>query len=165
MTQINQREYHLALGVYGIYAPQPGMVLVIKKNQGPYANRFDLPGGTMANYEGLSETLIREFTEETGTHVEEFHQIGAATFRYPWQYEQFDYNKHIAVFNLVERATGAVRSRVDQFTGQDSNGAVVVNLSALTWENSSPLVMKAKEYLETGTFRATDDCFEEWKVL
>lgn len=38
-------------------------------------------------------------------------------------------------------------------------------LSSLTVDNSSPLVMKAKEYLENKNFTPTDEVLSEWTVL
>ncbi len=55
-------------GVYGVcYESQK--LLCIKKNAGPYKNRLDLPGGSQESGEGLTETLVREVSEETGFTV------------------------------------------------------------------------------------------------
>ena len=43
--------------------------MCIKKVRGPYKNRFDLPGGSQNTSEGFTETLVREFLEETGYKV------------------------------------------------------------------------------------------------
>lgn len=158
-------KYHNAFGIYGIYQPSQDMLLVIKKNRGPYSKRFDLPGGSMEDNEGLDETLKREVYEETGTQLIKYTQLGVASFRYPWNYLNFNYNKHIAVFNLLEEISGNIQQSVKQFDGQDSSGATVVKLSSLTKENSSPLVLKAKEYLDTNIFVPTDELFSEWSVL
>lgn len=40
-----------------------------KKGKRPYKNRFDLPGGSQKENEGLTETLVREFREETGYQI------------------------------------------------------------------------------------------------
>lgn len=151
--------YHTAFGVYGIYQPSEDMLLVIKKTRGPYSNRFDLPGGSMEDDEGLDETLKREIYEETGTQLINYTQLGVASFRYPWNYLNFKYNKHIAVFNLIEELSGTIHETVTQFDGQDSSGAEFLKLSSLTSENSSPLVLKAKEYLRNNVFLPTDESF------
>ena len=52
-------------GVYGICL-QDGKLLCIEKTRGPYQHRFDLPGGSQEEGEGLTETLKREVLEETG---------------------------------------------------------------------------------------------------
>lgn len=158
-------KYHTAFGVYGIYQPTKDKLLVIKKNSGPYSRRFDLPGGSMENSEGLDETLKREVYEETGAELMQYVQLGVTSFRYPWDYLDFNYNKHIAVFNLIEDIDGEILQTVGNFDGQDSSGAVFMALSSLTVDNSSPLVMKAKEYLENKNFTPTDEVLSEWTVL
>ena len=52
-------------GVYGVCL-QEGKLLCIEKTRGPYQHRFDLPGGSQEEGEGLTETLKREVPEETG---------------------------------------------------------------------------------------------------
>ena len=43
-----------------------------KKGKRPYKNRFDLPGGSQKENEGLTETLVREFREETGYQIKNY---------------------------------------------------------------------------------------------
>ena len=59
------------IGVYGICI-EDNKLLCIKKARGPYKNRFDLPGGSQKENEGLTETLVREFREETGYLVNSY---------------------------------------------------------------------------------------------
>ena len=56
------------LGVYGVCL-KDNRVLSIKKTTGPYKNRYDLPGGSQKHKEGFTETLVREYLEETGCSV------------------------------------------------------------------------------------------------
>lgn len=53
------------IGIYGICI-RDNKVLCIQKERDSYKNRFDLPGGSQKENEGLIETLVREFREETG---------------------------------------------------------------------------------------------------
>jgi len=59
------------LGIYGVCLKE-NKVLCIKKARGPYKNRFDLPGGSQKTSEGFTETLVREFLEETGYKVSSY---------------------------------------------------------------------------------------------
>ena len=59
------------LGIYGVCLKE-NKVLCIKKARGPYKNRFDLPGGSQKTNEGFTETLVREFLEETGYKVSSY---------------------------------------------------------------------------------------------
>lgn len=157
--------YHRAFGVYGIYYRQEQGLLVISKTSGPYANRLDLPGGSMAEGEGLDDTLRREFLEETGMQLINYQQLGITSFRYPWTFETFTMNNHIAVFNLVQQVHGNVAEKVREFPGQDSKGALFVKLADITPENSSPLVLKAKKFIQNNEFYFADTILREWQVL
>ena len=59
------------LGVYGVCL-KDNRVLSTKKTTGPYKNRYDLPGGSQKHKEGFTETLVREYLEETGYLVNSY---------------------------------------------------------------------------------------------
>lgn len=161
---MSSKTFHFAFGSYGIIH-ESEKLLVIKKNGGPYINRYDLPGGSMDEGEPLENTVIREIAEETGLRVTDSHQLGTVSFRFPWKYQRYTWNEHICVFNLIEEYQGEVKATVTQFIGQDSLGAVWVPLSELSISNSSPLVLKAKEYLLMGKFETKDTEYPDWQVL
>lgn len=91
------KRYHVAFGVYGIIGDENGLV-VIKKNGGPYINRYDLPGGSLADGESLFKAISREIYEETGLSTSRTEQVGTTSFKYPWAYEKWAFNQHICVF-------------------------------------------------------------------
>lgn len=69
-------------------------------------------------------------------------------------------------FYEVTKADGSLEAEVDQFEGQDALGAVRVSLDQLNLENSSPLVLKAKEYLlKRNSFSLADQTFQKWPIL
>lgn len=78
---MNKDKFHRAFGVYGIITIDNALV-VIMKNGGPYINRFDLPGGSLADGEFLKDAIIREINEETGLKVSKLNQLGTTSFRY-----------------------------------------------------------------------------------
>lgn len=159
------KKYHRAFGVYGVIGNQSELV-VIKKNGGPYINRYDLPGGSLEDGESLSDAISREITEETGLVATSIEQLGTTSFKYPWLYERWTLNQHICVFYRVREASGNLQSAVPQFIGQDSLGAVRMPLQELSLANSSPLVLKAKEYLEHHEeFDVLDNVYHSWDVL
>nr|WP_225430410.1 NUDIX domain-containing protein [Lentilactobacillus hilgardii] len=51
-------------------------LVVIKKNGGPYINRYDLPGGSLEDGEALQNAIIREIKEATGLVLKEITQLG-----------------------------------------------------------------------------------------
>lgn len=158
-------KFHRAFGCYGIIGDQQSLV-VIKKEGGPYINRYDLPGGSLKDGEPLDHAVKREVNEETGLIVQDYEQIGATSFRYPWNYDQWHFNQHICVFFRINKFTGNLQTKVKQFAGQDSLGAVSVPLEQLNLANSSPLVLKAKEILlKPDKVDLADQTFANWIVL
>lgn len=139
--------------------------MVTKKFGGPYTNRYDLPGGSLEDGEALIDAIRREIQEETGLVPTELTQLGITSFRYPWQFEQWRMNQHIAVFYRITQTKGQLAKQVANFEGQDSHGALRVPLSELTLTNASPLVLKAKSVLLSGQFDPTDQIYNDWIVL
>lgn len=159
-------KFHRAFGVYGIMHEEAKGLVVIKKNGGPYTNRFDLPGGSLEDGEALNIAIKREIKEETGLAVLSYHQLGITSFKYPWDYLNFHLNQHIAVFYDIQKLAGVLEQVAPQFEGQDSLGAVFVPLRQLNLNNASPLVLKAKEYLlNDRQFSDADTTFDKWDVL
>ncbi|WP_445509608.1 NUDIX hydrolase [Rossellomorea marisflavi] len=155
-------KYHRAFGVYGIYA-RDGKLLVILKNGGPYIHRYDLPGGSLEDGESLNEAMKREFLEETGVEIEIEENIGVTDFKLPWEWRGFTNVHHIAVYYSVRKIGGGIVVP-EQFEGQDSLGAVWVSEDDVSMENASPLVLKAFEWLRTGGLGEAV-VYDEWEVL
>ncbi|WP_412988547.1 NUDIX domain-containing protein [Pediococcus siamensis] len=128
------KKYHRAFGVYGILGDPKGLI-VIKKNGGPYRNRYDLPGGSLEDGESLDKAILREFKEETGLEITTLTQLGVTSFKYPWDYEKWHYNQHICVFYHIHTYNGQLADHVTQFVGQDAIGAGRVPLTALNEKN------------------------------
>ena len=159
------KKFHRAFGVYGIIVSQNKLV-VIKKNGGPYINRYDLPGGSLEDGESLNKAILREVKEETGLTVNNLQQLGVTSFKYPWDYEKWHYNQHICVFYDIKVTTGPLLQEVTQFDGQDSLGAMLISLNKLNKENSSPLVLKAKNYIQSNKkFDSNDTVIKDWTIL
>lgn len=154
--------YHRAFGVYGI-CPQKQSLLLIKKNVGPYNNRYDLPGGKLEDGESLVEGIHREFFEETGFYIDVLRNIGVIDFILPWKWHKITHVHHIAVFYLVKVTRGGFNDP-EQFEGQDSNGALWVPVDEITADNSSPLVVKAVEWLKSRKLGMNVHRFEQWEV-
>ncbi|ALB28126.1 NUDIX hydrolase [Companilactobacillus heilongjiangensis] len=161
---MSHKKVHFAFGAYGIISAS-NKLLVISKNGGPYIKRYDLPGGSLDEGESISEAVVREVREETGLETLHFQQLGTISFIYPWTYQHFNWNNHVCTFYLIDDYSGTPRIKNEQFIGQDANGSEWVDIEDLNLENSSPLVLKAKEYLLLKKFVATDTKYTHWNVL
>ncbi|KIL39455.1 hypothetical protein SD70_20000 [Gordoniibacillus kamchatkensis] len=154
--------WHRQLGVYGICV-KDSKLLVIHKNGGPYNSRYDLPGGSIEPNEPLPAALHREILEETGVSVRIIGHIGTRDFVVPWTRERYSHthSHHIAIFYEVEYISGDVRfsPNVD-----DSSGAEWLDADRFAWDNSSPLVMQAVEWLAQRTIPVDTRYFTAWET-
>lgn len=158
----NQLNFHRAIGVYGICVHE-NKLLVIQKNGGPYINRYDLPGGNLEAGESLEEGVQREFLEETGLLVDVLEHVATADFMIHTNWREGTAVHHVAIFYLVEQIGGAICKPLP-FEGQDSLGAVWITEGEATKKNSSPLVLKAFEWLSTNTVSVEATYYENWEV-
>ena len=151
------------IGIYGICI-RDNKLLCIKKGRGPYKNRFDLPGGSQKENEGLTETLVREFQEETGYHIK-----GHGNCRV---YDVFveESNRtvhHIMVFynvdiNLEQQDT--ILEKLEEELN-DSSGIYWIDLEELDIKNSSPLILKLKQELSNDKGTLEKVVYKNWTIL
>ena len=151
------------IGIYGICI-RDNKLLCIKKERGPYKNRFDLPGGSQKENEGLTETLVREFQEETGYHIK-----GHGNCRV---YDVFveESNRtvhHIMVFYNVdinlEQQDAILEKLEDELN--DSSGIYWIDLEELDIKNSSPLILKLKQELSNDKGVLEKVVYKNWTIL
>lgn len=153
--------YHRAFGVYAVIHKE-NKLLVIHKGNGPYINRFDLPGGSLESGEGLLEAVIREVKEETGLTASVKKQIGIVDFKLPWQWKDFSHVHHTAVFYTAE-VNGKIQIP-EQFAGQDALDAEWMPFDKLSVTNSSPLVIQAIKWLLSSEVPLETVVYSEWEI-
>ena len=151
------------IGVYGICI-KDNKLLCIKKVRGPYKNRFDLPGGSQKESEGLTETLVREFQEETGCQIKGYGNCRA--------YDVFveESNRtvhHIMVFynvdiNLEQQDT--ISEKLEDELN-DSSGIYWIDFEELDINNSSPLILKFKQGLSNDKTILEKVVYKNWEIL
>lgn len=151
------------IGVYGICI-KDNKLLCIKKVRGPYKNRFDLPGGSQKESEGLTETLVREFQEETGCQIKGYGNCRA--------YDVFveESNRtvhHIMVFynvdiNLEQQDT--ISEKLEDELN-DSSGIYWIDFEELDINNSSPLILKFKQELSNDKTILEKVVYKNWEIL
>ena len=151
------------IGIYGICI-RDNKLLCIKKERGPYKNRFDLPGGSQKENEGLTETLVREFQEETGYHIK-----GHGNCRV---YDVFveESNRtvhHIMVFYNVDinlEQQDMISEKLEDELN-DSSGIYWIDLEELDIKNSSPLILKLKQELGNDKGALEKVVYKNWTIL
>ena len=151
------------IGIYGICI-RDNKLLCIKKERGPYKNRFDLPGGSRKENEGLTETLAREFREETGYAIENYGNCRA--------YDVFveETNRtvhHIMVFydvNVNFEQQDVVSEKLEDELN-DSSGIYWIDLEKLDITNSSPLILKLKQELGNDETVFEKVVYKNWEIL
>lgn len=146
------------IGVYGICIVQQEL-LVVTKNRGPYIHRFDLPGGKLEENETIPDALAREFQEETGYDIDIMHSLGLFDFIIEMPHDKLH---HIAAFYNVRIAGG---QRITTGDGEDSSGAVWVNIDKFHPGNASPLVMKAVQFIKTNERSHQTVYYNNWITL
>lgn len=133
------------LGIYGVCLKE-NKVLCIKKARGPYKNRFDLPGGSQKTSEGFTETLVREFLEETGYKVSSYNNCRV----YDVEIETYQ-SKEIQTFLGNEK--------------NDSAGIYWMDISELNITNESPLLLKLKQEILNDSNILEKIEYKSWRIL
>lgn len=151
------------IGIYGICI-RDNKVLCIQKERGPYKNRFDLPGGSQKEKEGLTETLVREFREETGYEIENY--VNCRVYD-AFVEESYRTVHHIMVFydvdiNLEQQDT--ISEKLEDELN-DSSGIYWIDLEELDIKNSSPLILKLKQELSNHKNTLEKVIYKNWEIL
>ena len=151
------------IGVYGICV-RDNKLLCIQKERGPYKNRFDLPGGSQKENEGLTETLVREYREETGYQIKGY---GDCRVYDVFVEESNRTVHHIMVFynvdiNLEQQDT--ISEKLEDELN-DSSGIYWIDLEELDIKNSSPLILKLKQELNNDKKTLEKVIYINWTIL
>ncbi len=80
-------------GVYGVIISRKSLLLTLKK-KGPYAGKWDLPGGGIEFGESPEETLHRELIEEIAHVPKQFHFLMHCTHVGKYYKEESPYLFH-----------------------------------------------------------------------
>lgn len=153
------------VGVYGL-ATVDGKLLVIRKELGPYRNRWDLPGGSIEHGEPVVEALEREFIEETGFRIAIVRNLGLHDFLVRYEHSGYDAVQHLAAVYAVDLGdrSGAI-THLDSFMERnDSGGIHFLAMDEIGEGSCSPLVLKAKRLLVAGVESDCQDRYPHWVV-
>ena len=136
------------LGAYGLIIKNNEIVLV-KKANGPYKDKLDLPGGTIEFGETPETALIREIQEEVGIIAEKITLIDGNSVVVNWirngNPEQLH---HIGFFYKIESYNNKIKNKIE-ITEQndDSLGAQFYNINELKKSDLSKIAILELEKL------------------
>jgi len=145
---MNQKNKNIRIGVYGLLILE-NKILMIKKSRGPYKGKYDLPGGKIEERESLETALKREFIEETGLEIEIKDFIANSEVDEHYKNDSGEDREIylIGSYYFVNIKSGEIKETPD---GQDSLGAIFVDLNEIKKENTSRLSFEIIEkYAET----------------
>ena len=122
---------HRHFGCYGLIIKDRKIILV-KKANGAYKGKLDLPGGRFENAERPIETLRREIMEEVGVSVKEASLFDADSCNLVWfnpKNNDYEDLHHVGFFYKVKIADEELKGGADGF---DSLGASWYDIDSLT---------------------------------
>jgi ADP-ribose pyrophosphatase YjhB (NUDIX family) len=133
-------------GAYGVLLNATGSeILLIRKSRGPYTGLLDLPGGRIEPGESPEDTVRRKFGEETGLDLQVEGRLGnfdrTVTYSPAGGDGQVRLHHTGVIFHVaLTRPDQVVKTDSD---GQDSLGALWVDIEGLQENSVSPLVATA----------------------
>ena len=143
-----KRKKHVHIGVYGILI-EDDKILLIKKANGPYKGKLDLPGGSLKHGERPEDTLIREMKEETGLTITSYGINNSDSVTIDWNFDGDDVSTHhIGIFYDIISYNGSIKSKLNvNKQNDDSLGASFYEIKALKKEKLSLIVILELERL------------------
>lgn len=137
------------LGAYGLII-KDGKILLIKKANGPYAGKLDLPGGTIEFCETPEDALKRELLEEVGIEVDEYKLFDADSVEFEWQFKEDILLKvhHTGIFYIVSSYKNEIKKEVEiDEVNDDSLGSEFYDIKSLSKDNLSLIAIMELEKL------------------
>ena len=138
------------IGAYGV-AVNEGKLLLIVQQRGPFAGRFDFPGGGIEFGESVESALRREFVEEVGMEFTSLEQIANITtlVDVPASLSEEPYLFfHIGLLYRVQGCRNSVEESLEQLQYEWVDPAVLTEsaCSALLWKYRERFFSSPLEY-------------------
>lgn len=134
------------IGAYAIII-RNNQIALIKKANGAYKGKYDLPGGGIEHTETPIEALHRECMEEIGATVIEEQLLDVTSINVTWKIKENlkEDLHHIGVLYITEIKEDKLKEIPD---GIDSNGSLWVPINLLKQDMVSPFTWYALQKLE-----------------
>ncbi len=136
------------LGSYGLIL-KGHKIILIKKANGPYKRKLDLPGGTIEFDETPEQALIREIKEEVGIDIKTYSLFDGNSTVVTWKHDDIlEQIHHIGFFYKIESYSNNIKNEIE-ITKQndDSLGANFYNINELKKSDLSKIAILEIEKL------------------
>lgn len=136
------------LDSYGLILKENKIVL-IKKANGTYEGKLDLPGGTIEFNETPEQTLIREIKEEVDIDIKTYSLFDGNSTVVTWKHHDMtEQIHHIGFFYKIESYSNNIKNEIE-ITKQndDSLGANFYNVNELKKSDLSKIAILEIEKL------------------
>lgn len=137
------------LGSYGIIINN-NKILLIKKANGPYKNKLDLPGGTIEFSEKPTDALKRELKEEVGIEITDYELFDADSVTFEWQFKEDVLLKvhHTGIFYKIKNYKNKIKKNIEvDEVNDDSLGADFYEINKLSKDKLSKIALLELEKL------------------
>lgn len=138
ISQLETPRQVTRIGVYGI-AMEKEKILTVRQTRGPYAGKFDFPGGGIEFGESMEQALRREFLEEVAMEFDSMNLIDnlSATIQVAQTASKSSYTFHqIGMIYRVEGCRLINKTQVGdlEHSWMDLKGLFEEECSALLWK-------------------------------
>ena len=124
-------------GVYGLVVKQ-GRILLVTQRVGPYAGKYDFPGGGLEHGETFEEALRREFLEEVSMQFECMQLLSAVTTQIHYIFDLDNSERDFYQVGVIYSVKG-----LKEVTNPDTSERLIfswVDPGIINPENASPFV-------------------------
>lgn len=138
---------HTHIGAYGIII-ENNKIALIKKANGGYTGKLDLPGGGIEHTESPEQALIRELKEEANVTVKEYTLLMVKDNNITWNIKDDLYEDlhHIGILYQVKIKEKDLKNDPD---GIDSLGANWYDIDSLNLDTLTPFAKAAVTYIKS----------------
>lgn len=133
------------VGAYAVIIKDDKIALV-KKANGGYKGKYDLPGGKIEHYETPEEALHRECMEELAATAIQEQLLDVASITFTWQIKE-DLSEDLHHIGILYQASIKETQLKKDYDGKDSLGGLWLKITDLKEEEVTPFTWHALKIL------------------